>query len=39
METGGWILLLASWSAISALAGFCLWRVLRGPPHSVQDED
>ena len=29
MNAGGWILLLASWSAITTLVVFCLIKVLR----------
>ena len=31
MEAAGLVLMLASWGAISALALFCLSKVLRGP--------
>lgn len=34
MEVGGWAMLIASWSAISAGVAFCLWRVWRGPSAS-----
>jgi len=32
VEVGGWLLLGVSWSAITALVVFCVWRVLRGDP-------
>lgn len=31
METGGWLMLGVSWSAITVLVSFCLIRVYRGP--------
>ncbi len=31
MTTGGWIFMLASWTLILVLLGFCLYRTLRGP--------
>ena len=43
MELSGWILMLASWSAIGGLAGFCMRRVLTGrklepPPQPEPSE-
>jgi hypothetical protein len=31
VELSGWLLLVASWSVICGLAGYCMWRVLTDP--------
>jgi hypothetical protein len=31
MSVGGWIFMLGSIGSVTALAGWCIWRVLAGP--------
>jgi len=35
MNALGWIMMLASWTVILCIAGFCLWRVLVVRPENI----
>lgn len=34
MTTGGWVLLVGSLTFVWGLAGWCYWKILRGPGAS-----